>query len=364
MIRQENQVESRVDVELLEAAQFFDRFTEDIAGTAEGRISMLAMSIEPDEKPVRKLLDALKATSRNEVETRLAIDEYTFNLPRSIGGLILPWVVDRPAARHRVDEFDRLTGAGIRTDIINRIGRRPLGTLYTGRSHIKSNVVNSRAYLGGPNLQDSHRNDMVVMFEHDGVANWLHDATAAIAEAGSVRSALGDEDIKIAIDDNTDLLIDVGVKGQSLILDTVREHAQQSTESILYAGQYFPDGEILRDLRVANDHEVPVEIFFNHPSNHGHGSLVHHGIMLARRLSGYPHHFFSRQIKPPLPEFHGKAATFNGHTTAIGSHNLIHAGVAAGTAEMTLIRRNDPAFAHQVRRMIYQYAGLTHETEA
>lgn len=364
MIQLESQTRSRVDVELLEATQFFDRFTEDVADTTEGRISMLAMSIEPTERPVRRLLSALREATQSEVDTRLAVDEYTFNLPRSIGGVILPWVVDRSAARDRIDEFDQLTSAGIRTDIINRIGDKLFGTLYTGRSHIKSNVVNNRAYLGGPNLQDSQRNDMVVMFEHADVANWLHEATAAIAEAGSIRGALGGQDIKIAIDDDTDLLIDVGVKGQSLILDTVREHVRESTESIMYAGQYFPDGDILRDLRVADDRGVWTQIFVNHPSNHGHGSMVHHAIMLAQRLKGLPPHFFSHQIKRPLPEFHGKVATFNNQTTAIGSHNYIHAGVTAGTAEMTLIRRNDPEFANQARQMVYRYAGIIHGTEA
>lgn len=344
--------ESPHEIRPYSGAEFFNCLSNDIAAAQAGdRVSLATMSLEPNEPAVRKILDGLASAALQGSDVTMAVDAYTFLYPRGVGPLALPLPLGRRAIQRRTEALEWLNHAGAQVGVINMPTHRT-ASLYSGRSHLKINVINNLVYLGGPSLHGTERSDMVVALEHGETADWLHQLTSDIVKAGNTSAVLGSDDQARDIDDKTQLLVDAGKRNQSLILDEALSLIDDADEQVIIGSQYFPAGVTGRHLRAAHKRGVDVYIAYNHPSKHDRLTAIHKGVLAMQRMRSFPDEFFTHQVPLELPKLHAKALASE-KAAIVGSHNYVNTGVRLGTPEIAVIR-HDFEFAGNVRELLLQ----------
>jgi hypothetical protein len=279
----------------------------------------------------------------------IGVDAFALMQFRALGPVVTPWVFEHSGHQHRMSVLEDLGKLG-KTSVLHQ-PRRPLTSLLAGRCHIKIAIVNNRVFVGGANLQSTWRYDLVVSFEDTAVANWLYKKLAAIIECGCVQAVLGAEDLVVSIDECTEILIDVGRRGKSAILEQGHKIIDRGREWVTIACQYLPYGATGDHLMSAIRSGIKVEILGNYPQNHDRGVLAHRIIHATQRLIRPPT-YFDHLLNPSLTLMHAKAVA-NESEAMVGSHDLITATVQRRTAEMS-IRRRHPDFAAEVRAALWR----------
>ncbi|HUC87635.1 MAG TPA: phospholipase D-like domain-containing protein [Candidatus Binatia bacterium] len=317
------------------------------------RVLLTSMSFHPDEPPVASVMSSLKATAKRGVKTTLLIDAQTFLIKKLVWGelpgplwpkLKLPKRMRQPYAfrLHSLEQLAATTDGEYR--IINLPSKR-FDLPVAGRSHIKLAIVDDQVFLGGCNLQGTKSIDLMVGLKDKLLADWLYSLLKQVQAEASVNKALAGQDICRPIDENTDLLIDAGIKKQSVILDSAIDLIDSAQDWILITCQFFPNGITAAALLRAKARGVKIEIIFSHPTIHGPvGSMFHRGNMLRERLR-VPADFFNGMMAKEDTKLHAKLLASD-KGTIIGSHNYVKAGVNLGTAEIALIS-HDPSFTAQ-----------------
>lgn len=345
-----------VNVSPYTSMDFFEQLNADIAATQAGdRVSLTTLCLEPGEPIIKETLGQLSAAALRGAEVTLAIDAYSLMYPRGIGPFALPISRGADIIGRCEAAIADLSESGANIAVINQPKHR-IAQQYKGRSHIKINAVNGKVYLGGPNLSDTERTDMVVGFEQHQTAARLHQLTADLVEAGNTADVLGGQDFTHPVDNITDILVDAGKPNQSLILDQALGLIDEAEEYVVLGSQYFPNGATSQRLRAAHKRGVDVYIAYNHPTKHDQLVPMHKAIIAAQRLRGNPPEFFANQVPVELPKLHAKVLASE-KAAMVGSHNYIPLGVRYGTAEMTLIQR-DPVFAKSVRELLLKQVQL------
>ncbi len=343
-----------IELRLCSGVEFFQELANDISTTSAGdRIAILTMSFEPDEPLVAEVVNQLLLSADRGTEIAIGIDAYTFlvdDSTKSIGPLLLPMPIRQSAFKRRRQAVDQLTSKdSVMCSVVNKPNHK-LTNPYAGRNHIKLAIINNKIKIGGPNFHKSDRADMVVEFEDSDTADKLYELAIDIIRTGNTAEVLGEQDRAWPIDSKTKIMIDSGVRKQSLILDTALRIIEDAQEDVVGSFQFFPSGSVADSLIRAHNRSVGVHFTHNYPLERG---LLLGSVEYLTRLNQkhrMPKSFFSDQA-PRGTTVHGSAIA-NEESAIVGGHNLVERGVKFGTPELAVFRR-DPDFAHQVGRFIF-----------
>lgn len=339
-----------VDINVLTTAQYFDEVSKKLHDAKKGqRISATTMSFDPDEPRVAKYMEALQEAAKNGADVLLLIDAHSFminhhtDLPN--GPLLLHQNIHTyrlPYYRKKIAALEKLKQAGGNYRIINKASGALINPI-AGRSHIKTTVIGDHYYIGGCNLSGSDELDLMLSCNDELGANYLHDFLKRIFKKGDTKIALHYHDQELALDGKTSLLIDCGVREQSIIFDQAMELIDTADEWLVMTCQFFPNSVTARHLAAAKKRGVQVKLFYNHPSKHAHINKFAHRLVIWQERARNPKELFINEGNRKQPRIHAKLiATEKG--AIIGSNNYVTAGIKLGTAESAILRR-DPKFA-------------------
>lgn len=208
---------------------------------------------------------------------------------------------------------------------------------FFGRDHRKMVIIDDIAYIGGLNLADDNFKsaDFVVKITSPQIVTKL----AKIFEW--VNDARPRKDFGTYVNGQTNIFIDSGKRGESLILDTAVNLANNACQSIRAVTILAPDGKLLTSLCDAQKRGVYVEDITSNPK--GAKNLfgtVNIANLILMRFWGkdIPLRFFQGDLHAKLllvdiedPE---KAVAL------FGSHNLATRGVQLGTMEISIMSTN------------------------
>jgi len=317
------------------------------AATAGDSLTLMTMNFDPRNAIIAKLVNALRQAAQRGATVRLFVDAMDLILDQNSrpGPLFYgrPLVADGDGTAH--DTFrvlEELKASGGHYWIINQPTKRYANPV-AGRSHIKIAIFNDLVYLGGCNLENEDLIDMMVSWPDPAAAKWLYTMTEEIAVTGNVRQALHGTDRQFAVSDVATILVDSGVKKQSIIYPAALKYIDQAKEFVTITCQYFPGGPTARRLLAASKRGAQITIYFSGPKTHSQ-PLGHYLYNFRERLR-MPAAFFTRQLPATSQRLHAKLIVTD-QAVIIGSHNYVNIGTNLGTAEIAL-KVDDPAFARQ-----------------
>ena len=323
----------------LTRTEYLDELASRLQQTKPGdRFLLMTHTLNVSEPAVAKLIVELASAARRGVSIKFTLDERAFPILQS-----LPLNDTQQSIIQATREaLQKLEDAGVIYSITNKSYKRLVNS-FSGRSHIKLAVINDDVYIGGCNLDNKGKIDMMVRWRDPSSANWLYDLMNEVIDRQNTRLAFGDKDQQLQLDKNTKILIDCGKSGQSIIYEEALKLIDSAKEWIVMTCAVFPSSLTAKHLAAAYKRGVSVSLYFNHPSKHPKGHNILHHLVLMNERSRRPSALFDQQLHKDLPYLHAKLlATENG--AMIGSHNYVAAGVTFGTAELTL-QRNDNQFA-------------------
>lgn len=332
---------------------YFDELVRRLSKTKAGdRVRLATMSFIPEDDSVRAIMDELCAAANRGVNVCLMLDAHSFLIHEAkfFGPLFYSTSLNAPALgrfRLRLKTLRRLQRAGGRYMVTNK-PKRLFTNPYKGRSHMKFALFNDYVMIGGCNLEIGSRIDFMVGWRDKRIADRLDELMTTISNAnGSVVEALQGKDISVPIDHATELLLDAGKQNQSLILNEALRTIDAAKERILFTCQFFPNDVTIRHLAEAQARGVDVTIVYNHPAKHDFPLNLLHHLVLQREKKRRPQSFFAKQLPQTCEYIHAKLLVTE-KDCIIGSHNLVYAGVAFGTAEIAL-KSTNRAFTEKLR---------------
>jgi hypothetical protein len=291
------------------------------------------------------------AAADRGVSVTFGIDAFAMLDQRSFGPVVIPASLSHK--REVIEEQQAMLESlavhpNAQFGVLNQ-PKHSFTNLFAGRSHMKLDVIDKYFSLGGVCLQDCQRIDMMVGMKHEATADWLYGLTKSITEAGSTRDVLGSEDKIWDINEQTKILIDAGVPGQSVIQEDALELIDESEEWLTVACQFLPTGRTADHIVKAIERGVDVNVIYNNPAKHDRLNFVHRYYDVRERRRRPPE-FFGHELSTNLPPLHAKAMA-NEKRGAVGGHNFLDLGVRFGTAEISLTQKS-PAFAQAVRALL------------
>lgn len=342
--------------EFLNRVQYFRTLTRAAnEATAGTRIIVATMSFSARSVEVADMVSAFMRAARRGVRITLLVDAIT--LLADDHGLPRPSVslnrlkTAHGATRARYQVLEKLRLAGVDYHIINIPSRR-MRLIQSGRSHIKCAVFGNELFVGGCNLAKPEQLDVMVHWQNQAASDQLAEWLSRIINTPQTRHAFHDVDVAATLDNDTELLLDAGAPGQSLIYEEALALIDTAQEWIYMTCQYFPGGETARHLATAQARGVSVVINYSHPQAHKRAAIIHHAHQLVQRSRGLPTMLFSGRLDKKSPKLHVKAL-LSERAAMLGSHNYVIQGVNFGTAELALKVR-DPSFSKQAREFIQQ----------
>jgi hypothetical protein len=332
----------------------------------DNRILLMAMEFDPSAAEVVAVLASLEKAAGRGAQVYFGIDARTFLgtnghpdpawYRSSHPGPLwfhrqLPATAKlRPPYRLRKEVLDRLNSYPGAKAVITNPPTQAFSVPIAGRSHIKAAVINDYILLGGCNLDHPEYTDLMIGWHQADVADKLYKTLSDALEVRSIRTAFESQDKKIRVDDDTQLIIDSGVRGQSSIFVEALRLIDSAKDWLTITCQFFPNGVTADHLLAARKRGVTVEIIYAHPSTHG---LVGGTLQFANQAWGrlrLPHEMFASGLKRGTPKIHAKLIASDAGVV-IGSHNYVNIGVRLGTAEIALYSR-DEELARDAREKI------------
>lgn len=321
------------------------------------RVLLMSMTFEPLEPEIAAIIQETEAAAARGVHVSLAIDAHSFMMDTAhVPGPL--WLRKKMPTRMRGLFQNKLrlleainAHATGHADILN-MPTRSLKLTVAGRSHIKAAIINDRVFLGGCNLQGSSAVDMMVGWRDTAVSDRLHTTLLNIIHRGHTGQALSWVDRSIPVAENTDILIDSGLRGQSLIFDEALQLIDAAEKWLVITCQFFPNSITARHLAAAAKRGVKVEIIYSHPKNHGLIGGAGQQISILRERTRVPKALFQHALKREDPMLHAKLIACD-KGVMIGSHNYVKAGVILGTAEIAL-KNNDEFLAREAVKTLHR----------
>jgi phosphatidylserine/phosphatidylglycerophosphate/cardiolipin synthase-like enzyme len=311
-------------------------------------ITLMTMDFDPARPLIKSLTKELCQAASRGVNVRLIVDAMDFILDKDSkpGPLFYGRELNEHSAGSAgatMAQLEKLRTCGGSYWIINRPSR-PFMNPVAGRSHIKLALINDRIYMGGCNLDDETRIDIMAAWEDTETSRWLYELTKKIVKAGNVKEALNGTDVTHQVNEDMTIFVDSGVKKQSVIYDEALACIDDAEESIYITCQYFPGGPTAKHLLAAQKRGANINIVFSGPASHN--QPLGHYLYNLRERSRMPASFFANQLPSTGPKMHAKIiATENG--AMLGSHNYVNMGVNLGTAEIALLC-NDVDFSQSI----------------
>ena len=338
----------------LSRVQYFQTLAEAAARAKPGEHLLVAtMSFSPRSPEMATVVRAFADAAKRGVRISLIVDAITLlandhGFPRPSFSLETFKTTREPiATRYRA--LETLRAAGVNCCIIN-VPRRRVGLIQTGRSHIKCAVIGGDVFIGGCNLAQPRQIDVMMRWHDETAASVLTSWLLRIVDTGQTRQALGDVDVQSQLDDRTNLLLDAGVPGQSLIYEEALALIDDAEEWIYLTCQYFPGGQTAKHLAAAQARGVNVTLNYSHPRAHNYSALLHHAHHFVQRRRRLPAVLFKGRLDKQLPKLHAKVLASD-KAILIGSHNYVQQGVNFGTAELAL-KSTDPKFCQALVQFV------------
>jgi phosphatidylserine/phosphatidylglycerophosphate/cardiolipin synthase-like enzyme len=329
----------------MESVRFFtrDEYYQELAKRAgaarKGQVVVVAtMSFKPELPGLQPVLDGLMQAAGNGAKVRLIVDAYNFLINNARPGPLffkatLPERLPK-VYQYRLTALEQLKVAAGSYSIINWPARA-LTNPFAGRSHLKFAIIGQRLYIGGCNLNPRDHIDVMVGWQDQRTSDWLSGIAEAINKAGNVKRALQGQDTSFTIDSQNTLLVDAGVKKQSLIFDQAMRLIDEAEERIFMTCQYFPNSTTARHLAAAVKRGVDVQLIYGHHGQHPFPlNIAHHLVELWERLRN-PAVLFRYGLPKDSKSLHAKVLVSE-KAAMVGSHNYVTAGVRFGTAEIAL----------------------------
>lgn len=317
-------------------SHLIDRFNQSKSGDT---IILATMEFQPDHEMIGDILKGLRKASERGAKVTFLVDAYSFML--KVGAVPGPLFFRKKDPKLGYGEFKPVVEAinilresGVKCEVINK-PPRPLKNPFGGRAHIKFAIINDEVFIGGCNLSDPELLDVMVRTENTRLADYLTTFTNDVIVHKSVRKALLKKDISFKIDEDTELLIDAGIKRQSLIYDRALKLIGSATHRVYMTCQYFPNSRTPSELARAHYRGVNVHLAYNHPDQHN--SLIR-GVQkrtVAYNRLRLPENVFENQLNMDRDYLHAKIL-ISEKEAIIGSHNFVKMGVNLGTAEIAL----------------------------
>jgi phosphatidylserine/phosphatidylglycerophosphate/cardiolipin synthase-like enzyme len=349
------------EVALYSESEYFTALSHDIRATKPGdRVGIMTMSFEPNEPVVHELMEELYAAADRKVEVALAIDAFTFlvnDSDRTAGPLWAPLPFGQKNYRQRLESLENLSAKPFGNYAVVNRPEKYLSNPYSRRSHLKTAVVNDKLYLGGPNLHKTERSDMLVGIEDASAADWIYGLTLDIIEHQRTDEVLQGRDRSIQLDDRTQIMLDSGRPGQSLIMDEAARLISEAKERLVASFQYFPDGKVANELVAAHGRGVEVTPLLNNPDRYNLALGLAQRWSMMRARAKMPAHFFENFVDAAAPVLHSKAIAAE-NAAIVGSHNFVNKGVQYGTPEIAMLRK-DSDFAQAVGSLLFRQAKVS-----
>jgi len=302
---------------------------------AKKRVWLQAMYYLPS-KTTSELTELLTTAGKRSLDTRLQFDYITLmdtdpDVP-FISKILLKDDTTNlpPQKRHKLKKqiLHTLKKAGVKVNILNKPKGLNILLPLKGRNHIKLNIIDNIAYVGGINYG-------VVDFENRDFMVKIHDLNI-VKELVKIYETVWNnqlnKDENIIINKEVSLWLDYGGFNKSTILENVISSLKKANKSILYTGQFPPDGAYLKELVKADKRGVKVSVLLSKKS---HNEPV---TRLLDYLSRKHMYFRGKDFKVKLDNkrVHAKVTLIDEETLIFGSHNYSKSGVLLGTSELTL----------------------------
>lgn len=310
----------------------------------DDRILVSTMAFDASDAYVADIVTALEQAARRGANVTFLVDAYDFMQGNAGFGPL--WLYGKmPNTSHlhgflkaSYDALTRISTAGGECVVTNMPARR-FTNYFKGRSHIKVAVINNNCFVGGSNLHHHEQIDCTVGWHDKKSADWLYYTMSQLAKRGTNELAFSGEDQEFHVSSDTELLLDSGIKRQSIILEKAFEVIDNAQQWIFITSQFFPNSLTAQHLRKAHRRGVKVFPLLNHVSQHdGVHAVIQRVVTPFERLRS-PGSFFDLTLPKTAPFLHAKVVA-NETEAIIGSHNYIIAGVNFGTAELALHCKN------------------------
>ena len=323
------------------------------ATKAGNRVALMTMSFDPSEQTIATLMRELIAAAKRQVDVTLNVDAHCLMMhdntalptgPAYTRPDAIPRGYGRFHTKTRILNALRENGGTYR---VTNIPERPFSNPFSGRSHIKFTVINDTAYVGGCNLSKNWGIDFMVCLKDQKPVEWIYDFIIAVTQKGSPLDVLNDKDLRISLDKETDLLVDAGLRNQSLIYEEALNSIDQAKEWIVLTCQFFPGRTTAEHVVAARARGVKVTIYFNPLNKKAMVQRLPHWWAEQQERNKYPVELFQYRLPstPGIPHLHAKLLATE-QAVMIGSHNYVIQGVTLGTAEAAILRR-DPQFSRK-----------------
>lgn len=284
--------------------------------------------------PQNLLFRALEESAKRGVGTSLTLDCYSKDI--SHDGMphvlkIFPFGEGRKVRslykKVTNQRYEELKQTGVQLEFTNPThGIRGKAFPFSGRNHFKLIVADNTSYLGGVQMDESSFEglDFMVRIEDKELA----DALVA------TRKSKDEKDYSVHLSSGDTLHVDVGRKGESVILHRAIEVVDQAQVHILVASEFLPHGEFRQALYNAIQRGVAVSFLISDPDNE---------FILLKPFSA-KFRFEGRYMPVPTHFVMGRnihAKLLIADDTAIfGSHNFSPFTVENGTEEIALETTN------------------------
>jgi len=325
---------------LLDREHYFNHLIETFKKAGAGdNIILATMEFRPDQPVIDEIVNSLCQAARQGAHTTFLVDAYSFMLKDSLvlGPLFfskkdpkLGYGNFRPV----VSSIHKLRKSGVNCVVINK-PQRPLKNPFGGRSHIKFAVINQQVMVGGCNLSHPELLDVMVLTHNKQLAKYMRSFTNDVIRHKNVRKAMQRQDTSYKIDESTELLIDSGVKRQSLIYERAFELINNAASRVYMTCQYFPNSFTPAALAKAHHRGVGVHLAYNHPDQHRTPIRTIQKHTVALKKKQLPQSVFDNQLEQDKNYLHAKIL-LSEKEAIIGSHNFVKMGVNLGTAEIAL----------------------------
>lgn len=349
-------------LDILDSQTYFREIISRIHGAKSGsHIALMSMSYNPSDPAIASLMDELIAAASRGAKVQLNVDAHSFVLDDSRHLPTGPLVRSKDIRRSKRLDFqakfaalDNLAAAGGHYSIMN-LPKRPILNPFAGRSHMKYTVINDILYIGGCNLSDTHQTDMMIRVKDSTASAWAYNFMLEAASDGNVRRFMHGNDFRLPFDNTTSLLVDAGVKKQSLIYDEALKMIDSADKWIVMTCAFFPGDSTSAHLASAVRRGIDVHLYYNHVRHQGVLRLAHQ-IAEWREKIRCPGELFLYELPKAMPRIHAKLLATD-HGAMVGSHNYVTQGVSFGTAESSLISK-DPSFAQKAVDQLMQQINL------
>ncbi|OGK18547.1 hypothetical protein A3D80_01170 [Candidatus Roizmanbacteria bacterium RIFCSPHIGHO2_02_FULL_40_13b] len=203
-----------------------------------------------------------------------------------------------------------------------------------GRNHIKLFLVDQVGWIGGMNLGDKNFEsiDLMVKMQNISVVQSLYNQFLKI------NSLSLSQDHMVTCDFENNLLVDKGLRGQSIIFKKALELTSHAQSNIIYISQFTPDSELLSNIIESAKQGINISIITSYKKDKVYSQFPFNCIYsyFIHKIKSYP----NIKLVHKNQHVHAKLLIVDEKEVLFGSHNMTKLSVFLGTQELSLYSRD------------------------